>query len=136
MKIVLIGAPGSGKGTLAAGLERRFGLKHLSFGQIVRGVAKTNPRVKALIDGGNMIDDALAKEILTGRINQPDCQNGFILDGFPRSLAQAKMLKEIMDIDFAIIPSNAVNRPNGAATNAVIIADFFATLSFLAARIG
>ena len=102
MKIVLIGAPGSGKGTLAAGLERRFGLKHLSFGQIVRGVAKTNPRVKALIDGGNMIDDALAKEILTGRINQPDCQNGFILDGFPRSLAQAKMLKEIMEIDFAI----------------------------------
>lgn len=102
MKIVLIGAPGSGKGTLAAGLEERFDVKHLSFGQIVRGVAKTNSRVKALIDGGNMIDDALAKEILASRITQPDCQKGFILDGFPRSLAQAKMLKEIMEIDYAI----------------------------------
>lgn len=102
MKIVLIGAPGSGKGTLATRLEKRFGIKHLSFGQIVRQVAKTNLQVQQVIDGGNMIDDVLAKEILTHRITQPDCQKGFILDGFPRSLAQAKMLKEIMEIDFAI----------------------------------
>lgn len=103
MKIVLIGPPGSGKGTLAQGLEKKFGLKHLSMGQLIRQEARSNPNLARIINGGSLADDATTQKILKTRLAQPDCQNGFILDGYPRSLTQAKNLCEIAEIDYVFL---------------------------------
>lgn len=103
MKIVLIGPPGSGKGTLAQGLEKKFGLKHLSMGQLIRQEARTNPNLAKIINGGGLADDATTQKILKNRLLQSDCQKGFILDGYPRSVAQAKNLAEIAEIDYVFL---------------------------------
>ena len=103
MKIVLIGPPGSGKGTLAQGLEQRFGLKHLSMGQLIRQEARNNPSLAQKIDSGNLADDKTTQMILQNRLAQPDCQSGFILDGYPRSVAQAKILAQITKIDYVFL---------------------------------
>ena len=103
MKIVLIGPPGSGKGTLAQGLEKNFGLKHLSMGQLIRQEAKSNRNLAEVIDSGNLADDATTQTILKNRLSDEDCKNGFILDGYPRSLTQAVNLREITEIDYVFL---------------------------------
>lgn len=103
MKIVLIGPPGSGKGTLAQGLEKKFGLKHLSMGQLIRQEARNNPILAHKIDSGNLADDETTQTILENRLAQSDCQAGFILDGYPRSLNQAKLLSQITQIDYVFL---------------------------------
>ena len=103
MKIVLIGPPGSGKGTLAQGLEKKFGLKHLSMGQLIRQEARTNPILAHEIDSGNLADDETTQMILKHRLSKPDCQVGFILDGYPRSLSQAQNLAKLTQIDYVFL---------------------------------
>ena len=100
MKIVLIGAPGSGKGTLAQNLEKTLGCKHISVGKLMREEAKTNSSIRQTIDQGNLVDNQIIKEILKKRLQQQDCKQGFILDGYPRNLAQAQDLIDLENIDY------------------------------------
>lgn len=103
MKIVLIGPPGSGKGTLAQGLEKKFGLKHLSMGQLIRQEAKHNSSIAQKINSGNLADDKTTQRILKNRLDMPDCQTGFILDGYPRSIIQAQTLSKITEVDYVFL---------------------------------
>ena len=102
LRVVLTGAPGCGKGTQARLLKERIGAPHLSTGEMLRAEAYTGSelglKIKALIDKGNLVPDDMIIDMLSRRIEEKDCENGFILDGFPRTLPQAealdKMLKE------------------------------------------
>ena len=98
MKIVFLGPPGSGKGTQSIILCRHFGLAHISTGEMLREEARQDSdlgrRVKEKIDRGQLIDDATIGEMVVDRLQHPDCSQGFILDGIPRTVTQAKYLKE------------------------------------------
>lgn len=100
MHIVLTGAPGCGKGTQARLLKERVAIPHLSTGEMLRAEAQTGSdlglEIKALIDGGNLVPDEMIIKMLAKRIDADDCKNGFILDGFPRTLPQAEVLGEML----------------------------------------
>ncbi len=97
MKIVLLGAPGSGKGTQASRISEKYNLPHISTGDIFREITKSGTplgdKIKEIIDGGNLCPDNLTVEIVKERLSRSDCANGYILDGFPRDIAQAKALE-------------------------------------------
>lgn len=99
--IVMMGAPGSGKGTQSAVLSEKLGINAFSMGDILRNVArgedKEARKVKALIDKGNMVPDKLAIRLMEKELFKPENQNGFILDGFPRELSQAKALDKALN---------------------------------------
>ena len=99
MRIVLMGAPGSGKGTQAQRLVKHFHIPHVSTGDILRKhLADGTPlglRAKEIMAAGAYVDDETMLEIIRDRLTQPDAANGFILDGFPRTIAQAEMLEEL-----------------------------------------
>ena len=103
MKLLLIGPQGSGKGTQAKLLSEKLGVPHVSTGDLVR---ETTGRLREKIDSyivvGNLIPDELMLEILKERLEKEDCEEGWILDGFPRNLKQAKMLDEIAKVDKVI----------------------------------
>jgi len=94
LHIVLTGAPGCGKGTQARLLKERVAIPHLSTGEMLRAEAQTGSQlgleIKALIDGGNLVPDEMIIQMLEKRIEQEDCANGFILDGFPRTCLKRK----------------------------------------------
>lgn len=96
MKIVLLGAPGCGKGTQAVKISEKYCIPHISTGDIFReninNKTEIGMRVKAIIDGGNLCPDDLTCELVKDRLSRDDCANGYLLDGFPRNLYQAKML--------------------------------------------
>ena len=98
MKIVLIGAPGSGKGTQSALVSEKLGLPHISTGDIFRDIIKSGTevglKIKAIIDGGDLCPDELTIKIVNDRLKAPDCKDGYVLDGFPRNVKQAKALDE------------------------------------------
>ncbi len=100
LHIVLTGAPGCGKGTQARLLKERVAIAHLSTGEMLRAEAQTGSKlgleIKALIDGGNLVSDEMIIEMLAKRIGAEDCKNGFILDGFPRTLPQAEVLESML----------------------------------------
>lgn len=106
MKLILLGPPGAGKGTQAAKIAERYSLAHISTGDMLRAeIASETPlgiRAKALIDGGELVPDEIMIGMVRNRIAQPDCENGFLLDGFPRTIAQAEQLLEFSDIDRAV----------------------------------
>ena len=106
MNIVLLGAPGSGKGTLAKQITKEFGWPQISTGDILRANIKENTELgkiaKKHMDNGHLVPDELVIELLKNRIKQKDCEKGFILDGFPRTINQAKELEDITNIDIAI----------------------------------
>jgi len=93
MKLIFLGAPGSGKGTLATKLAQELNIIHISTGDIVRESIKKEDdlgkKVKNIVENGNLVDDALMLNIVKQRLNQIDVKNGYILDGFPRTIAQA-----------------------------------------------
>lgn len=97
MKMILFGAPGSGKGTQATQLEKRLNIPAISTGNILRAAIKDGAEVglkaKAFIDAGQLVPDEIMIDVIKARLAQPDCENGFILDGFPRTVAQAEALE-------------------------------------------
>jgi adenylate kinase len=102
MNLILLGPPGAGKGTQASFLQTKYGLAKLSTGDMLREAASSGSQlgqhVKEIMEQGKLVDDEIMINLIRERIAQPDCENGFILDGFPRTLAQAEaldvMLKE------------------------------------------
>lgn len=101
MKIVLLGAPGAGKGTQAKALSDKLSVPHISTGDIFRANIKGNTplgvKAKEYIDKGELVPDELTVEIVKERLLNPDCVNGFILDGFPRTIPQAEYLDKVIN---------------------------------------
>ena len=100
MRIVLLGAPGSGKGTQAALMEERLGMPHISTGVLLRNAAKRGTalglQAKSIIDQGELVPDNIMSDMIEERLGREDVANGFILDGYPRNLAQAQSLDEML----------------------------------------
>ena len=126
MKIIMLGAPGAGKGTQAKMIAEKYAIPHISTGDIFRANIKNGTELgkeaKKYMDQGKLVPDELTVKILLDRVAQPDCANGYVLDGFPRTIPQAevldKALRELGDkIDYAInvnVPDeNIVNRMGG-----------------------
>ncbi len=106
MNIILNGASGSGKGSMAGFLVRDFGLVHISTGDLFREqIAKQTPlgkKVESYVSTGKWVPDEVTIEVLMDRISQPDCAKGVILDGFPRTLNQAIALDKVLKVDLVI----------------------------------
>jgi len=100
VRIILLGPPGSGKGTQAKFLSKRYGIPHIAMGDILREeVAKKTPlgeKVNVYMSKGELVPDEIVIEVLKKRLQEADCTNGFILDGFPRTLNQAKALDNML----------------------------------------
>ena len=96
MKLIMFGPPGAGKGTQTDILCRRYGIQEISTGdalrEVIRSGSELGQQVKGLMDQGKFVPDEIVTEIIRDRVSSPDCANGFILDGFPRNLAQAEAL--------------------------------------------
>ena len=103
MKLILLGAPGAGKGTQAKWISKEYGLPHISTGDILRQNVKEGTELgkeaKKYMDAGKLVPDELIIGMVKDRLAQDDCRNGFILDGFPRTIKQAEELEKITDID-------------------------------------
>lgn len=103
MKMILLGAPGAGKGTQAQFIKDAFNIPQISTGDMLRqAISDQTPlglKVKEMMDQGALVPDDLIIEIVKERLNQPDCVNGFLLDGFPRTIAQAEALTQAVGID-------------------------------------
>lgn len=101
MRIVFLGAPGSGKGTQAQKLMADFGLQQISTGDLLRGAVaagtELGQRAKAAMDAGDLVTDDIVLGIIAERLAQNDCRQGFILDGYPRNLQQARDLQPVLD---------------------------------------
>ena len=101
MRLVFLGAPGSGKGTQAAVIAETFGIPAISTGDVFRSHIKNGTelgtQVKAVIDAGDLVSDDLTFALLRDRLNEGDTGQGFLLDGFPRNLAQVGLLDEFLD---------------------------------------
>ena len=106
MKLVLVGAPGAGKGTQAACLAEMYGVPHISTGDIFRANLKAGTplgqKVKKYMDEGLLVPDELTVDLVMDRLQQDDCRAGYILDGFPRTLVQAAALDARVAIDAAV----------------------------------
>ena len=106
MNIILLGAPGAGKGTLASQIVERYKLPHISTGDIFRENIKNQTEIgllaKSYIDKGQLVPDEVTCKIVEDRISRDDCKNGYMLDGFPRNTAQADALAKITKIDLVI----------------------------------
>jgi adenylate kinase len=100
MRIILLGAPGSGKGTQSQRLVERHGIPQISTGDLLRAAVKNGTelglRAKAAMDAGNLVDDETVLGMIRERLAEPDAQRGFILDGFPRTLVQARALDDML----------------------------------------
>ena len=127
MIIILLGPPGSGKGTQANFIQNKLSIPHLSTGDILRQSVKNKTElgniVKNVMAKGELVSDELVLQIIKERISQNDCDKGFILDGYPRNIAQAESLKEVLkdvnrnidriiflDVDFKVLQSRIETR--------------------------
>lgn len=107
MRILLLGLPGAGKGTQAQFLIERYKIPQISTGDMLRAAMKENSplgvEARSYMDRGALVPDNLVIDLASERISKPDCSNGFIMDGFPRTLPQAEALRQAgIDIDFVI----------------------------------
>lgn len=103
MRLVLLGPPGAGKGTQAARISAKYGIPHISTGDMFREILKRDDelarKVRRYVEAGDLVPDEIVVEIVKERIHRPDCGRGFILDGFPRTIPQAEALDEILEAD-------------------------------------
>lgn len=103
MKLILLGPPAAGKGTQAENISERYELAHISTGDMLRAeIALETPLgllARSIIDDGNLVPDDIINEMVARRIRQDDCKNGFLLDGYPRTIEQAEALAKLCDID-------------------------------------
>lgn len=126
MKIIMLGAPGAGKGTQAKKIAAKYSIPHISTGDIFRANIKNGTelglKAKSYMDAGGLVPDEITIGMLLDRIHQADCENGYVLDGFPRTIPQAESLTEALKkngeaIDFAVnvdVPDeNIINRMSG-----------------------
>lgn len=101
MRIILLGAPGAGKGTQAAMLAEKYNIPHISTGDIfrsnIKGGTELGKKAKEFIDQGLLVPDSLTVEIVKDRLQKEDCSNGFVLDGFPRTIPQAEYLDNVLE---------------------------------------
>ena len=111
MKIIMLGAPGAGKGTQAIKISEKYGIPHISTGDIFRANIKAGTelgrKAKEYMDQGLLVPDALTTDLVVNRTSEPDCENGYVLDGFPRTIPQAECLTEALEkrgekVDFAL----------------------------------
>ena len=106
MKIILLGPPGAGKGTQAQIICERYGIEHISTGDMLRTAiqnrTETGLKAKSYMDKGELVPDDVVIALVRERVTEPDCRNGYILDGFPRTVEQAKALEAIAVIDAVI----------------------------------
>ncbi|KXB01210.1 adenylate kinase [candidate division MSBL1 archaeon SCGC-AAA259O05] len=106
MNLIILGPPGGGKGTYASRISEEYGIPHIATGDILRREvnekSELGKKVEDYLDRGALVPDEIVNEIVKKRISEPDCQEGFVLDGYPRTLAQAKALDEVTEIDLVI----------------------------------
>ena len=107
MRLILLGAPGAGKGTQAENISKRYNIPAISTGDMIRAAIKSGSelgsKVKSFIAAGHLVPDETVIEIIKERLTHDDCKNGFILDGFPRTIPQAQALDALgVEIDFAL----------------------------------
>lgn len=126
MKLIMLGAPGAGKGTQAKKLASKYGIPHISTGDIFRANIQSGTelgkKAKTFMDQGLLVPDELVVDLVVDRVKKADCSEGYVFDGFPRTIPQAKALDAALDlinekVDFAVnieVPdSNIVNRMSG-----------------------
>ena len=126
MKIIMLGAPGAGKGTQAKKIAAKYNIPHISTGDIFRANIKNGTelgkKAKTYMDQGLLVPDDLVVDLVVDRVNQTDCENGYVLDGFPRTIPQAEALDRALaklnqKVDFAInveVPDeNIIKRMSG-----------------------
>lgn len=126
MKIIMLGAPGAGKGTQAKMIAAKYGIPHISTGDIFRANIKNGTelgaKAKEYMDKGLLVPDELVVDLVIDRFKEPDCEKGYVLDGFPRTIPQAEALDKALtaigeSVDYAInveVPDeNIINRMGG-----------------------
>ncbi len=126
MKLIMLGAPGAGKGTQAKMIAEKFNIPHISTGDIFRANIKQGTelgkKAKSYMDAGGLVPDELVVDLVVDRVGQEDCKNGYVLDGFPRTIPQAESLDEALaktgdKVDYAInieVPDqNIIDRMGG-----------------------
>jgi adenylate kinase len=121
LNLVMLGPPGAGKGTQARQLRRRWDIPHISTGAMLREAVQAGTplgrEVAAIMESGGLINDEVITRVVTERLEQPDTSNGFLLDGFPRTIPQAQALDQMVDgraplivIDIALTEAEVVRR--------------------------
>lgn len=126
MKIIMLGAPGAGKGTQAKKIAAKYNIPHISTGDIFRANIKNGTelgkKAKTYMDQGLLVPDELVVDLVVDRVNQDDCENGYVLDGFPRTIPQAEALDKALEalgqkvdcaIDVDVPDENIVRRMSG-----------------------
>lgn len=116
MRIILLGAPGAGKGTQATFIKERFNIPQISTGDMLRAAVKAGTplglEAKSFMDSGGLVPDAVIIGLVSERIKEADCKNGFLFDGFPRTIPQADAMKEAgVSIDYVVeidVPDSAI----------------------------
>lgn len=116
MKLILLGAPGAGKGTQAAFITQKYGIPQISTGDMLRAAVKAGTplgvQAKGVMESGGLVSDELIIDLVKERIAQPDCANGFLFDGFPRTLPQAEAMKQAgVKLDYVLeidVPFDAI----------------------------
>jgi len=127
MRIILLGPPGAGKGTQAINLAKYFHIPMISTGDILRAAVKAQTplgkKVQTIMESGSLVADEIVIDLVKNRVNEPDCKNGYLLDGFPRTLTQAEALNSAgiqidVVIELAVLDEEIVARLSGRRIHA------------------